>query len=79
MNEAHNKPVTIETRRDLLFAATKRRPVKSIFVWCVLAFAAGILASFAVGGLVDIRKHDKDGDENISGMVDPIRAGDGFV
>ena len=79
MSEAHNKPVTIETRRDLLFAATKRRSVKSIFVWCVLAFAVGVLLSFAVEGLVDIRKHDKDRDENNSGMVDPVRVSDRFV
>lgn len=79
MSEAHNKPVTIETRRDLLFAATKRRSVKSIFFWCVLAFAVGVLSSFAVEGVVDVRKHDKDGDENNSAMVDPIRVSDGFV
>jgi len=79
VSEAQNKPVPIETRRDLLFAATKRRSVKSILVWCVLAFAIGVLSSFAVDGLVDIRKHDKDGDESNAGVVDSIRVSDSFV
>ena len=79
MSEAHNKPVAIETRRDLLFAATKRRSVKSIFVWCVLAFAAGLLASFAIGGVAEIGVDHKAGNQNNSGVIDQISAGDVMV
>ena len=79
MSEAQNKPVTIETRRDLLFAATKRRSVKSIFVWCFLAFAAGLLASFAVGGIVDIHRGDNSGDQTGSRTIDQSAGSDMFA
>ena len=79
MSEVHNKPVALETRRDLLFAATKRRSVKSVFVWCFIAFGAGLLASFALGGLVDVHKSDRTEDRTGSAVADPARESDVFV
>jgi len=79
VSEVQNKPVAIETRRDLLFTATRRRSVKSIFVWCFVAFSAGLLASFAVRGLVDIHKGDRTEDRISSALIDLAREGDVIV
>jgi len=79
VSEVQNKPVAIETRRDLLFAATKRRSVKSIFVWCIIAFGAGVLASFALGGIVDVHKGDRTEDRTGSAVIHTAHESDVFA
>lgn len=69
MSEAQNKPVAIETRRDLLFAASKRRSMRSILIMAILAFVFGLLVSFVARGFVDIGGEDGRSDQTGSGLL----------
>jgi len=69
VSETDNKPVAIETRKDLLFRAPRRTSTRAIWIMAIAAFGLGVLMSSVLRDFVHIDHPAEQKEQSGSGPV----------